>query len=121
MSNVGIDWNNTNVLITGACGVIGKQLTKLLFDVGANILTIDVLKSPFPDIPHLQKDLRYLDRVKYDPETFWAISDFYPEYIFHLAAVFERTVERFGEYNRSFEYNVKVSHDLINELPLLIA
>jgi len=27
MSNVGIDWNNTNVLITGACGVIGKNTT----------------------------------------------------------------------------------------------
>ncbi len=95
------------VLVTGSSGVIGRVLVERLVRTGANVLGID--KVP-PD--RVCPGVRYLtvDLAAGTPKT--AI-DFAPQAVFHLAASFERTIERAGYWKTVFENDVLASHRLL--------
>jgi nucleoside-diphosphate-sugar epimerase len=82
-------------------------LVDLLVERGAEVLGVDIVPAS-----------RQLERVRYliaDLATGApkAALDFAPEAIFHLAASFERTVEKAGYWKTVFENDVLASHRLL--------
>lgn len=112
-----ISFKDKKVVVTGASGVIGRELLRYLMEEDATILTVDRL--PLPDenwrnIEHVQKDIA--------TEDLQEVIDFDPEVIFHLAAAFERSAESPDFWNVNWHDNVLVSHnivDLAKDLPNL--
>lgn len=104
-----ISFKNKKVVVTGASGVIGRELLRYLMEEEAIILTVDKLPLPDEDwknITHIQKDLA-VDDLK-------EIVDFNPEFIFHLAAAFERSAESPDFWDVNWHDNVLVSHNIVN-------
>lgn len=96
------------VFISGGNGVIGNTLIEKLLEEGA-ILFVGDLK-PLPehwskDILYRQGDLNYLTQEE--------ISDFQPEYFFHLAATFERSAETYEFWEENYRHNVRLSNHLM--------
>ncbi len=93
------------VLVTGAAGVIGQELVGLLTAEGAVVRAVDMLERPraFPsDVQYFQCDLSHRD------EQF--SFHFEPEYVFHLAADFERSTESLDFWESNFYNNILASH-----------
>ncbi len=96
---------NKKVVVTGGSGVIGKELIAMLEKEGANIRCFDIEPRPniFSDkIEYCQRDLSMLNPIEF--------INFDPEVIFHLAAVFERTIEESGFWNLSFQNELLLNH-----------
>ena len=67
-----MDWKDKKVMVTGSEGLIGKELVRLLINLGAKVIEID-----------LKKGFDLTDKNMVD-----IIFDGYkPEYVFHLAGV----------------------------------
>ncbi|SFM89036.1 UDP-glucose 4-epimerase [Methanolobus profundi] len=103
-------FKNKRVLVTGGAGVIGKELIEMLRKQGAIIRCVDFQEKPseLTDIEYFQMDLsrpgnQFLFR-------------FEPEYVFHLAADFERTEERKDFWESNFKNNILASHNLIEQI-----
>jgi nucleoside-diphosphate-sugar epimerase len=105
-----MNWLGCCVLVTGASGVIGTALVKLLIDAGANVVTTDLRVSNYrPDeVRHYCLDLSRDDLTELLANE--------PSVIFHLAATFSRTVEERGFWRESFEHNALLSHRLLEEV-----
>jgi nucleoside-diphosphate-sugar epimerase len=98
------------VLVTGAAGVIGRELLKRLDSVKAEVLALDIAptdRAVFP-LRHVQVDLCH--------DELDIVSRFDPEVVFHLAATFERTEETPEFWDSNFDNNVSASHRLIQTL-----
>jgi len=96
------------IFISGAAGVIGRQLVKIASDKGHEIFAGDLKPRPteFPsDIHYWQGDLNHL--------TVTELEKFNPSIYIHLAATFERSIESENFYFDNFENNVKLSHHLL--------
>ena len=110
-------WKNKRVFISGGSGVIGTALANFLLGEGA-LLFIGDLK-PKPDgWAHLSK-YREGDLITLSKEE---IVDFSPEFFFHLAATFERSVETSDFWQENFHHNILLSHHLLSllkDLPTL--
>lgn len=96
-------------LITGAAGVIGRQLTRQLAERGVELLTID--REPMPEgftelSRHVQDDLSTMD--------VGCVTSFDPEHLFHLAASFERTTESPEYWDVGWRDDVTASHRVIS-------
>ncbi len=103
-----IVWTNKRVFISGGNGVIGRELVQKLHEQGATIFVGDLkpFSSDLPqDIMYRQGDLNYV--------TPQEILSFKPEYFFHLAATFERSVETYEFWEENFWHNVKLSNHLM--------
>ena len=101
---------NKRVLVTGAAGVIGRELLKRLASVKAEVLALDIAppdRAVFP-VDHVQVDLCH-DELE-------IVSRFDPEVVFHLAATFERTEETPEFWDSNFDNNVLASHRLIQSV-----
>tara|TARA_B100000073_G_scaffold346301_1_gene357391 strand:+ start:1107 stop:2027 length:921 start_codon:yes stop_codon:yes gene_type:complete len=102
---------NKQVLVTGGSGVIGKELLKILCSEGAKVRNVDMRALPHEvrdlDVEHFQMDLS-------DPKSQFLFR-FEPEYVFHLAADFERSVESFEFWESNFLNNVAASRELIKK------
>lgn len=100
----------TRVLVTGASGVIGRQLVKLLGEAGTQVMTLDRVPLPIEvdHIPrlHLRGDLATLDTA--------LVKEFQPELVFHLAASFERSVESPEYWRVGWNDDVNSSHRLLD-------
>ena len=100
---------NETVFVTGAAGVIGKQLVKVLADSGLKIIAIDRKKNPFgseyKNLSYVQMDLNDLSVKEFE-----AIN---PNIYVHLAASFERTTERQAFYSENFQDNTRLSSALL--------
>lgn len=99
----------SRALITGAAGVIGRQLTRRLAEQGVEILTID--REPMPSgfdtlSQHIQDDLSTMDLD--------SIATFDPQQTFHLAASFERTTESSAYWDIGWRDDVTASHRIIS-------
>ena len=73
---------NTNILITGATGFIGKVLTKKLLDLNYNIVALSRNfngKSGYKNLIYLKSDLNDFENIKED------IKKFKPEIVIHFA------------------------------------
>ncbi len=101
------------ILVTGSSGVIGRVLVERLVRTGADVLGID--KVP-PE--RARPGVRYLtvDLAAGTPKT--AI-EFAPQALFHLAASFERTIEKAGYWKTVFENDVLASHRLLEAVESL--
>jgi carbamoyl-phosphate synthase large subunit len=95
------------VVVTGAAGVIGRELLSRLIASGADILSLD--RDPLPalladQVRHIQVDLAIggMEEIKV----------FAPDEIYHLAAAFERSTEEPGFWTPNFHDNVQVTHRL---------
>jgi len=110
-------WKNKRVFVTGGAGVIGSALVQHLFDQGAILFVGDLKPKPVSwdkNILYRQGDLNQI--------SFEEISMFKPEYIFHLAATFERAQESYTFVEENFRHNISLSHhmlELSKKLPML--
>jgi len=106
-------FENKKVLVTGGAGVIGRELIRLLADQKAHVRCIDFLEKPEMlnalNVEYYRLDLSD-DRNQF---LFAPSGGFMPEYVFHLAADFERSeeTETFWEFN--FRNNVMASHNTL--------
>jgi carbamoyl-phosphate synthase large subunit len=102
-------FKNERVFISGGAGVIGQALVQRLYDLGAIIFVGDLKPRPkqwSADIHYCQGDLNFITKEE--------LADFSPNYFFHLAATFERSVETFDFWEENNQHNVRLSHHLID-------
>lgn len=99
---------NKKILITGGSGSIGTYLINLL-DESNEILNIDI-KHPDETIrdkiQYIQLDLKELDQLKQ------IVSEYKPNILFHMAAVFQRTSETIDFRNQCFSSNIVGTHNI---------
>lgn len=100
-----ISLKDKRVLVTGAAGVIGQELVALLVAEGAKIRAVDMFERPAA----FDKDVEYFQCDLSSPEEQFAFH-FEPEYVFHLAADFERSTENLDFWENNFYNNILVSH-----------
>ncbi|MGP8188524.1 MAG: NAD-dependent epimerase/dehydratase family protein [Methanobacterium sp.] len=106
-----------NVMVTGAAGVIGRELLNILISKDANVLSVDRLPLPEGDygkVKHIMMDLAV--------DSYDELIEFKPEVIIHLAAAFERSGESPDFWGTNWHDNNLVSHrlvDFIKQLPSL--
>jgi len=103
--------SSKRVLVTGAAGVIGRQLTSKLLESGAEVLSVD--REPMPpgnwvDLHHEQADLSEMDLE--------VLTNFAPTAVFHLAASFERSEESAAYWSVGWRDDVVASHRVIGAL-----
>lgn len=97
------------VLITGGAGVIGQELVRCLASYGAVVRVVDLAERPeMLDCEYYRLDLA-------DPNANYLFR-FRPEYVFHLAADFERTTETENFLYSNFRNNLLASHILLEKL-----
>lgn len=96
------------VFVSGGAGVIGRELVMKLTNMGAIILVGDLKPKPSDfsdDILYWQGDLNYISKEELD--------SFAPEYFFHLAATFERSVEEYDFWYENSQHNIKLGYHLM--------
>lgn len=104
-------FNGKRVFISGGNGVIGKELVTRLHNHGADIFVGDLKPLPTdwpPEIIYRQGDLNYITKEELDT--------FAPEYFFHLAATFERSIETYNFWEDNYHHNIKLSNYLMSLL-----
>lgn len=102
---------NKRVFVSGGAGVIGTALVNKLLSEGADVYVGDLKPCPPEWIGRLtyrQGDLNFIEPYE--------LLNFSPEYFFHLAATFERSLETYEFYAENFHHNVRLSHYLSNIL-----
>ena len=100
---------NKRILVTGGAGVIGKSLVEKLTKMNAIILVGDLKSKPKEwgiNIKYRKGDLNFITEEE--------IEFFDPEYVFHLAATFERSFETYDFWDENYKHNVNLSHHIIN-------
>ncbi len=108
-------YNNRKVFVSGGAGVIGTALVERLVSQGAQVLVGDLKPRPSgwdAAIRYRQGDLNFV--------TLQELAEFAPEYVFHLAATFERSVETAEFWDENDKHNVRLSHHLmglVKQLP----
>ena len=106
-----MEWRDKRVFVSGGAGVIGTVLTEKLHSRGATVFVGDLKPIPKkwpPDVRYRQGDLNYVSKGELD--------DFGPEYFFHLAATFERSVETYDFWTENYHNNLRLSHHLMHSL-----
>ncbi len=99
---------NKRIFVSGGAGVIGSVLVETLHRMGARILVGDLKSRPahWPqDIQYRQGDLNYITKEE--------LAEFAPEYFFHLAATFERSIETYDFWEENYRHNVQLSNHLM--------
>jgi len=110
-------YGGRGVFVTGGAGVIGRELIESLVADGARVMCCDLKPRPQwldPVVSYIEGDANELRA-----EQVRAIE---PEYCFHLAATFERTVETPGFWTENYHHNIALSHHIASlalEVPSL--
>ena len=95
------------VVVTGAAGVIGRELLSRLIARGCTILALDREELE----PGLASRVQF-QRVELSQGGMDEISAFAPDTVFHLAAAFERSREEPGFWDVNARDNLTVTHRL---------
>jgi len=101
-------FKDRKVFISGGNGVIGNCLVRILHEQGAILFVGDLKPRPadWPaDIYYREGDLNYISCDE--------LLNFGPEYYFHLAATFERSVETYEFWQENFHHNIRLSNHLM--------
>lgn len=105
-------YKNKNVLVTGGSGVIGSVLIQQLVHQGANVRNVDFTPQPQSltdlGVEQIQVDLS-------NPNSQFLFR-FEPEYVFHLAADFERSTETKNFWDSNWKNNILASRYLIEKV-----
>ena len=105
-------FKDKNILVTGGCGVIGRELIYKLVLFGANVRCVD-----FVDLPEeLEKLPIEFYKVDLSDSKSQFLFRYNPDYVFHLAADFERSTESFDFWDSNFNNNVLASRNLLNKV-----
>jgi carbamoyl-phosphate synthase large subunit len=98
------------VFVTGAAGVIGRQVLKRLVERKAVILAADRYPlggdQTWPQVIYLQRDISCC--------PLYELHDFQPEVVIHLAAAFERSRETPEFWRVNWHDNTLLSHNLVD-------
>lgn len=103
------------ILITGGAGLIGTELILELFKESEKQLVKPLLMcvdlKPLPEVFEKIPNFEYLsmDFNNLDPQK---VIDFKPNYIYHLAASFERSIETEEFLEENFHHNLKLGEHL---------
>ena len=97
------------ILILGAAGQIGTELTEFLHNQGNNVLATDIKDPNYVNFPTEYEIVDVLDRDKLQQ----VISKFKPEVVYHMAAILSATGEKIPL--KAWEINMQ---GLINVLEL---
>lgn len=101
-------FKDKRVFVSGGAGVIGNVLVDKLYKQGAKVFVGDLKSKPahWPkEITYRQGDLNYI--------TLEELEHFDPQFFFHLAATFERSIETYNFWDENYQHNIKLSHHLI--------
>ena len=101
-------WSGKRVFVSGGAGVIGRVLVEKLLTSGAEVFVGDLEPCPIEwsgQLKYRQGDLNYLEK--------WELEHFSPDYFFHLAAAFERSVESYEFWEDNFQNNIRLSNHLM--------
>jgi len=104
-----MQWKNKKVIVTGGAGIIGKELIKKLVEKEAIVRCFDIIPKSIifsEKVGYIQRNLSELSPIEF--------TNFDPEIIFHLAAVFERAEEKINFWELNFKNNILLSHKVIN-------
>ena len=113
-------WRNKNVFITGATGLLGSWLTKLMVDEGANVIILNrditpksILWSSSEEFNYIKDELTIVYGSLEDYQLLERIlNEYETEVVFHLGA---QTIV--GTANRNplstFESNIKGTYNLL--------
>ena len=105
-------YRNKNILVTGGSGVIGKHLISRLISLGANVRNVDFNPQPLAltemGVEHTQIDLS-------NPNSQFLFR-FEPDYVFHLAADFERSTETKNFWDSNWKNNILASRHVLEEV-----
>ena len=103
--------NADRVFVSGAAGVIGREVVPRLLARGAHIWAADLKPRP-AEIPgtvlYRQGDLNQLTAAE--------VAEFQPTIFINLAATFERSDESYAFWDDNFSHNVRLSHHLMTLL-----
>jgi carbamoyl-phosphate synthase large subunit len=93
--------------VTGGAGVIGQELVEEILSQGHEVLVGDLKPQPknfLGRVDYLQMDLNDLTLEELERRK--------PNFLIHLAATFERSVETRNFWNENFHNNVRLSHHI---------
>ena len=96
------------VFVSGASGVIAREMIPILVENGSTIMACDIEPMPreYPaEVFFRRGDLNFITQQE--------LNSFNPEIFIHLAATFERSEETYEHWEKNFWHNLRLSNHLM--------